>query len=95
MGYREVLGGKDGIGGPNQANLKMEFCNKTVYTIEQLQWRRIPSERWIRGEMKCDKHLLLDAPSLFLRNYWCVSRKIMCTVSRIMRGGNLTPWCIG
>ena len=48
MGYREVLGGKDGIGGPNQANLKMEFCNKTVYrtvTVEEnSKWK--VDQRW-------------------------------------------------
>ena len=37
MGSRGVLGGKDGTGGPNQANLKMEFCNKTVYSGGEFQ----------------------------------------------------------
>ena len=91
MGYREVLGGKDGIGGPNQANLKMEFCNKTVYrtvTVEE----KVDQMSEVKGNVM---NLLLGVPSLFLRNYRCVSRKITCTVSRIMRGGNLTPWCTG
>ena len=34
MGYREVLGGKDDIGGPNQANLKalafILWCQKSI-----------------------------------------------------------------
>ena len=42
-GYREILGGKDGIGGPNQANLKALAFNQPINHLFQCRqcWTNI------------------------------------------------------